>query len=81
MGNPKPLTELLHEKNLNLACPSCGRENWLLPRETAYVTFSAEALDEPGDTHMNEALVLICGYCGFMRFHRASVLRGQIGEA
>lgn len=80
MGDARPLTELLHEKNITGTCPSCGRaDEWMHAPETAYITFSAEPLDQPGDTHLREALVLICSYCGLMRFHRASVLRGEIG--
>lgn len=77
MGEAKPLADELQRKAIDPTCPSCRRSEWLHSPETAYVTFAPDPAVRP-DTDFREALVLICTYCGFMRFHRATVLRGQI---
>ena len=59
-------------------CPSCGTtDQWIHPEfPTVVVPFLVDDRVNPGAGI--EALVLICGHCGFLRLHSVLALQGEL---
>jgi hypothetical protein len=69
MADIETLNENLARKDhVRAECPSCGNVEWMTGENV--VALSSGQVAGTGF----EALVLVCSYCGFVRFHAASVL-------
>lgn len=79
----KSLEDFFQKREINLACPICGRLKWVLG-PTKGLRNVRLLTDEPGEKQGNilliEAIPLICPYCGFIRMHDKRVIEQWLKE-
>jgi hypothetical protein len=58
-------------------CPVCGAQDWRINAETVAVAVVGTDGSLPDPDSAFETALLLCGACGFLRFHALSVLVGD----
>jgi ribosomal protein S27AE len=77
-GNGGGINRVLDRKGRK-ECPSCGANDWVQPDDVSSAVIPyLDMQGQPVRGRGIDALVFLCGQCGFVRLHSRAVLRGDV---